>query len=664
MRRLAVVPLVLALLEGSLAVPARGDPETRRDVETIVVTGSNQPWAIADLPGSVDVISGEEIEADRYDSVLEVVRRVPGLHADQPGARGARASVYTRGLDPNHTLVLIDGIIVNDPTNARGGSFDFSTLGTDDIERIEIVRGPLSAVHGSDAVGGAINIITRDGKGRDEISGDLSGGRWGYFRGYGRLSGERGPLDLALTGSYVDESDPSKIGDYRGGALNASVGLDLPTGIRTRGTLRFSDSRNVAFPEFSGGKELAVIRQRERRDIEELAAGLTVRQTPVPRFEYALRGSVYTRHEDRMSPGVAPSAGDPFGIPAEPHSVDRLRRYELSALGTARAPFSISLTAGGDATWESGASSGALVSPFFSTPTDFDLDRVVGGPFAEAHWDSGWGLVLLAGVRADFPDGGSAEVTPRVSGAYALPGLPDGLALEVVGSWGQGFKLPSFFALGNPLVGNPALRSERSQGGDAGVTATLWEGRLEARVSYFDITVRNLIDFNADPSIFALENLGRVRSRGVEMGARARPVEGVEIDAQITYADTRDEDTGRRLRNRPRWRGGISLGWKPLDSLNVGIRTLFVGDVLDTSVPTAPAVVTLESYERIDLAISWAPRDWVEVYLAVDNLLDADFEEAVGFPAVGIRPRAGVRMRLAGRPPAAATGSAKALDTW
>jgi len=186
---IGVLALICATGLGAGADPS-DDAAEPDEIETLVVTASQGPQPAALLPGSLDIIPGDALQAARYDGILEALRHRPGLHADQPGGRGSRGSLYTRGLDPNHTKVLIDGIAVNDSTNARGGSFDFSTLDNlDTIERIEIVRGPTSAVQGADAVAGALQVITRDGKGPDTMRAGVAGGRFGYLRGYASARG-------------------------------------------------------------------------------------------------------------------------------------------------------------------------------------------------------------------------------------------------------------------------------------------------------------------------------------------------------------------------------------------------------------------------------------------------------------------------------------------
>ncbi|MEO2167017.1 MAG: TonB-dependent receptor plug domain-containing protein, partial [bacterium] len=202
-----LIAVFCALLPASVLAEEETEPVSP-EVETLVVTGSRAPQPLELVPGSVEVITRAEIEASKYDGVVDVIRNLPGLHVQQAGTRGSLASIYMRGLDPNHTLILLDGVMLNDPTNARGGSFDLSTLDVLGLEQIEVVRGPVSAVHGSDALAGAIQIRTLGGKGKDEARVDLSGGRFGYFRGMASARGTRGPVDLAIAGSWVREGVP------------------------------------------------------------------------------------------------------------------------------------------------------------------------------------------------------------------------------------------------------------------------------------------------------------------------------------------------------------------------------------------------------------------------------------------------------------------------
>lgn len=609
--------------------------ETAAPIEVLVVTGSRSPQPLELMPGSVDVLTRAEIEASRADGVVELLRQLPGLHIEQAGTRGSLASIYMRGLDPNHTLVLIDGIVVNDPTNARGGSFDLSTLDVLNLEQIEVVRGPVSAVHGSAAIAGAINIRTRGGKGPDEARFDISGGRWGYHRLMASVRGNRGPVDLAIAGSYMEEGVPKDLGGYQGGSVVIGGGVALPQDGEVRATLRYGDSRSQAYPVFSGGPQYAeLVGQFESRKVEEFDFGATLEQPLTEDFSLSFWVTTTQRKEYLTSPGV------PFDVPGEPGTRTRFGRTSLTGSTTWEPLEGLTFTTGGDGAWEDGSSSGDL--EFFGAilpgTIDFRERRFVGAPFVEGHWASDFGLVLQAGVRVDIPDDFASRSSSRFSGSWAVAET----GLSVNASWSEGFKLPSFYALGNPLVGNTDLVPETSQGWDAGVGYTLWQDRLQLSLTYFKIGVRNLIDFNSDT--FQLQNLSRVDSEGVEGQVLVSPVDTVSITGHATWNDVREQGSLVQLLNRPRWRGGLGVLWQPLPPLEVRLQALFVGPLRAEAVPTG--VVTLGGYQRLDLAVSWQFLTWLEGYLAIDNLLNQPYQEQVGVPTPGIRPRIGFQMTI------------------
>jgi outer membrane cobalamin receptor len=572
------------------------------------------------------VITREQIERAHYTSLVDVLRHVPGIHVEQPGSRGGRASIYTRGLDPNQTLILLDGVRLNDPTNNRGGSFDLSTLDPAGVERIEIVRGPTSAVHGSDAIAGVVNIITRSGADGEELGLQASGGRWGVYRIAGEARGRRGLANLSLAGAWVDEGDPPDDQRFRGGNLKAAAGFDLPGDARLRSTLHFADSESRAYPDDSGGPEYATIRALERRDVRDVDLHVELSQAPIRWIDYTASFSYRHRRERRDAPGVAPGLRDPIGIPAE-SSRDVLDYYAFSLSNTVYRGERLIATVGGDVYREVGF------------PTSFDLDRVVGGAFAELQWSCACGLALYAGGRVDFPDSDSAEFNPRVSARYRVPRLD----LELSGSWGKGFKLPAFFSLAHPVVGNPELDPERSQGFDVGVSRSFWDGRIETRASYFDIVVKDQIDFDAGPPPL-LVNRSEIESHGFEVELRADPFSWLGLTGSVTHTATDIKGSSAHLLNRPRWQGSLSLVWNPLAAVTVRSTALFVGSVKDSSIPTGPD--TLDPWTRVDLSAVWRLSEHITVFLEIDNLLDSDYEEAIGFPAPGIRPRAGVQWRL------------------
>lgn len=636
---LSISVLLPALAFAESPAVREDEPPVHR-LESVVVTASREPVPAEYAPGTLSVIGREEIERGHYTSVVDILRRVPGIHVEQPGSRGGRASIYTRGLDPNHTLILIDGVRMNDPTDHRGGSFDLSTLDPAGVERIEISRGPISAVHGSDAIAGVVNIITRTGRDAQEFLLDGSGGRWGVYRIAGEARGRVGIADLSLAGAWVDEGNPPGDQEYRGGNLKADVGLELPASASLRGAFRFADSDSESFPDDSGGDESAVIRTLEERDIREFDMHVEAAQKTGRWIDYALGFDYRHRREHRDSPGIEDGVRPGPGIPPE-SSRDELEFYALSLRNTVRPAEGLSLTAGGDVYWEDGSSHGMPIfagTPF-ETPTNFKLDRVVGGPFAELNWHSRCGLILYGGVRADFSDEFSSEVTPRVSAEYPIPIID----LVVKGTWGEGFKSPAFFSLASPTVGNPDLVSERSKGWDLGLNRSFWKSRIDGRLTYFEIEVKNLIDFVPEPRPL-LVNRSRVVSRGFEFELNAKLFDSLDFNGNLTFTDTDIRHTAEDLLNRPRWQGALTLVWTPVESVTIRASALIVGSVKDSSEPTGD--VTLDPWGRVDLSAAWRVRKHVSLYLEVDNLSDSNYQEAVGFRAPGIRPRVGVTARF------------------
>ena len=607
------------------------------ELEPVVVTGTFIPTPLAQSPAGPTVITREEIEARQESGVTELLRQVPGLHIDQAGGRGSVSSVYLRGGDPNYTVVLMDGVRVNDPTNSRGGSFDFSTLGTDNIERIEIVRGPLSSVYGSDAMTGVIHIISLRGTDEPVSRLEVSGGRWGHFRTLVQTRSKIDRLDYSLSGSYLDNGEPVEGSGFVNKTFNANGGIRLSHASEIRSVLRYADSRLEAFPDDSGGPTFAVFRDVDQRDANELTFGIEMTHLLLPHWDTGLHIGYYDRREEIDSPGVAPGARDPFGIPAGT-SDNLYRRYDLRLRNLFSIGKGLRLTMGGEVQSEKGSSRGSLSVDGGPVPTSFDLERDLWAPFLEAQYTFSRGLLLQAGARLDVPEGFDSELSSRLGVSYRIPFTDTRLHA----SWGKGFKLPSFFALSHPIVGNPDLAPEKSRSADVAVIQPLWGKHVNISATYFSNRFENAIDFQEGPPPL-LVNRSEITTEGVEMAVNVQAGRNLDLSSHLTYVKTDIKGTDEELRNRPKWRGGFTAGWHPVPALVVHLETFYVGSVLDSSIPTGDR--ELDDYTRVDLAMTWTANPAWQYFLAVDNIFDAPYEEAVGFPAPGITPRIGLRAR-------------------
>jgi len=609
--------------------------EQAESLDPVVVTGTSLPRTLSQSTASVTVITREEIEARQADSVSELLRQVPGVYTDQPGSRGGVSSVYIRGGDPNFTLVLIDGVKVNDPTNSRGGSFDFSTLSTDNIERIEIVRDPMSSFYGSDALSGVINIITKKGKGESTFTPQVSAGRFGQFRVFSGLSGSQGLFNYSLSGSYLDDGEPIKGSKFKSPSFTSSQGLRLSDDMEITSTFRYAHVDSTSFPDDSGGPDFAVIRSTDRRNVDQFLVGVNFSHVPFEWWDYELKLGFYNNKEKFTSPGVAPGERDPFGIP--PNSSDNnFKRYDINFINNFSLADGVDFAVGFETEFEDGTSRGML-SGDFPLSTDFSLNRYILSPYIELNLNPIENLHIVLGSRLDFPEDFDSDYSPRAGISYKVQKTNTIFRAN----YGEGFKLPSFFSLSNPIVGNPDLVPETSKSIDLGIKQILRDGLAGLTFNIYYNQFKNLVDFDEGPPP-VLVNRSEVTVKGFELIMELIPWDILRLNGDLNYADSNIKGTGEELRNRPRWWGGFSVLLLPRTDIIINLDALFVGRVFDSSIPTGD--VELDSYALFNTAVTWIPHKRAKVFLAVDNLFNEDYEQFVGFPAPGIAPRGGIKL--------------------
>ena len=601
----------------------------------VVITGSRVATPADDVAANITVLRREDFDVEKPTRLSDLLRRVSGIHIDQVGGRGGTGSLYMRGADPNYTLVLVDGVRVNDPTNARGGSFDFSTFDVADVERVEIARGPYSAVYGGDALAGVISIVTRYAPDEDpHASVDLMQGTYDTREISVRA---QTPAYGSLHLGFNDSNEGALVRGNQFESQNFSLSFEPRLGAATTAYLtgRYSDSKRESFPDDSGGYEFAAIRETEKRAAHDamFGAALTHRAGDAT-FSLSLG---YFNRDDRIdSPGIAPGVRDPFGVP--PSLVDSsIERESATLTGTQKFSEVVTLAYGVDWLREKGVSDGSLdFGGGFVLPTSFALTRTSWAPFAEVRLDTRFGLSTQAGVRVDKPDGESSVTSPRLRVAYEF--ADSGFTLA--GAWGKAYKLPSLYALGHPLVGNPDLVPERAESHELELSQSLLAGRAHWSATWFDGAFRNAIDFDPGPPPM-LVNRNRVDSRGVELAGNLAVGEQWQLDLSATHMKNTIASSGAELRNRPEWRAGAAAHWTPLSSWRLSAAATYIGAALDSSIATGD--VRLSPYTRVDVSASWQVSERFEAYLAIDNLTDQQFEEFVGNESRGILPRLGVK---------------------
>jgi vitamin B12 transporter len=592
----APVPQQAGATPGDVQAPAQVHQEE------IVVTAALEREEREELPVSATVIGRREIRERQATAVYEVLRTVPGLDVAQSGTPGKVVSVFSRGAESNQSLVLWNGLPLNDPFF---GGFDWAFLPTDGVGRVEVVRGPFSALYGSDAMGSVVQVLSDRSEGgavRLEGGSDSYGRlglAWGEDLGAVRfdVAGHARQGDGAAENDFYD-------GDDLLGRLEWKLGEDARLGLMAR-----ASDNEIGIPVASG-----VETPRRTQESETL-------QLAVP-FEIELGDwsvEALLSRADREFRFEDPDAA--FSLNATDAERSRLRTV-------------VRYRAGGDFWLAGGAEWQEDVVSNRSNfgPNLSDSSRRDWALFAQAQKALGRFRFDL-GVRHDDDEYFGGQVTPRAGVVVDL-----GASWQLFATYAEGFRAPSLGELFFPFFGNPDLEPEESESTEAGVR---WDsGSWWAGVAYFDNDFTNLID--GDPVTFTAINVGRATTDGWELEVGYR--QGlVEVRANATLLDTRDLDTGLALLRRPEERAGLLVAVRP-EPFAVQLTGRWVGERADLD-PVTSARVVNDSYAVADLAVTWEAGKWLSPYARVGNLADEEYEEVVGFPAPARTWAAGLEVR-------------------
>jgi outer membrane cobalamin receptor len=580
----------------------------------------------------VTLLTRTEIESSHARNVGELLMNVPGLHVSR--TVGGRTTISIRGGDPNFTLVLIDGVAVNDITDILGGSFDSSTLSLVNIDRIEIVRGPLSSVYGSEAMSGVINIITRSGLEGTSTDVSVSAGR--FLTREVHASHRRKWRSLAFsTGFSHAGSEEQVAGDeFDSENVNFNVEIDLKSERRLKGALAFLRSDITGFPDNGGGPRYSVTRDTANRETRQFTASLEYSQPVRTWWNVRGRMNLFDGRQELRVPDILDRI--PPGPLAQPSIVgdSNVRRSDAYFANEWRVRSDLYAVAGAGIKHESGDGDNLIAGTF---PTGFELSRSTPFVTTEVLFNRGR-FNANFGLRGDYPSSASRNYSPSAGWTFA----PESRRLRVRMGVQWAYKLPSFFSLADPSVGNPQLLPERNRAIDGGVT--FYFGRRQASLSMtaFNNRFKDLIDFNTE--IFRLVNRSVVHSNGFELEGAVPLLDGLSVRGQATFVSTRIEGTTDTLRDRPRFRTGWGLDWKPAASWRVRPEARWVSSRRDFQIPV-PERDNAPGYWNADLLVDHE-RGPFTLFARLQNLTDSKYEEFVGFPDPGFSIAGGLMVRL------------------
>ncbi len=625
-----------------------------------VITATRIPTLAEQIPAGVTVIDRRTIETRGYTTLTDALSAVPGLRLVQSGGNGGNASVFIRGTNSNHVLVLRDGAPLNDPSDPSG-AFNFGVDSLADVERIEVVRGPMSGLYGSGAIGGVINLITRKGSGGPHATAVLAGGLPINGLAGATLYGAEGMFDYsaAVEGRSQDGSDSTPKRErvytgarngYRSQLATLNLGITPIEGTRFYGLLRYRTSvfglDELGSPAYDANDYTG----RDRSFIGRL--GVTSKL-----FDGVWETAFSVAHLDTLRRYNEPLE------PADPNQTSGTTRYNgrrtafewantvhLPDWGAAR---SSALTFGAEHLMDS--SSSHLNQSFGGFPFVSDVS-------ANAKHTAGTAglqttlfgrLTLSAGLRQESATYGGDAFTWRTGGVLALPELWSRLKL----SYGTGFRAPSLYDLFGVdsfgYVGNPALRPERSEGGEVGWAVDVPVlGRRDGAtvdVTLFANRIRDLIQvvYAPDFSSSTAQNVAHARTSGVEASVTLRPVDWAEAVLSWTYTDAHGGN-GAALLRRPRNQASASLRATPLPGLTIAPELIYASGDMDYLVDDNgfPAGLGMTRQGLIfNLAVSYAVTPKVTLFVDARNIGGSRYEPASGFQTPGPSFLAGARLR-------------------
>ena len=643
----------LAALAAALsAAPALAQDAAETTGDTIVVTGVRAPSLLERLPSTLDVIDRAEIDLKNQNTLVEALAATPGLAVVQSGPAGSTASVFVRGTNSKHVLALYDGIRINDLA-ASNGAFNFGSDLVGDAGRIEIVRGPLSSLYGSDAVGGVINILPRQApESGSEVYGEASVGEFNTYRALVGGGVREGRFHVAATAEY-QESDgydvnPDRISTATGdpdpsqfSVLSANGGFALTDALSVEALVRHRESE-VDFDTFSGG-----------------ASGFQRADDPDLRSEdshtlWSL-GLVYARpadhFESRLRAGRVDMALDSFNDGARTDTYDGARDFaQWSNVWT---PDRLT----------------SLIDPVISFGVEYqdetaETDTAFNAPLSvsEDLWSAY--AAVQAGLTARFDVTGSIrlddyeafgdQTTWNLGAVYRL----DALNTRLRASYGTSFKAPSLserYSSSAFVAANPDLEPEEGEtfeiGFDSAVSLAGRDEALRFGAVWYDSEIEDLIEYVYDGALFIGQNrnVGEADLQGFEVFAEWNPVDQANLRVDYTYTDAENATTGAQLLRRPEDSFAVTGTWRPTEIASLSATWRYVGERLDATYDDAGFYASgsgqTPSYDTVDLTGTLDVHDRLQLVLGVRNLLDETYEPVAGFAGAPRAVTFGLRLR-------------------
>ncbi|HUB86239.1 MAG TPA: TonB-dependent receptor [Rhizomicrobium sp.] len=634
------------------AAPAFAD-DSADSLDTIVVTATRTAQPLGRTGESVSVLDSETLHTLQTVSVADALALTPGVVIDQSGGLGQPTTVSIRGAETGQTLVLIDGVRINDPSGTDGGAILGDVL-ANNIDRIEVLRGSQSTLYGSDAIGGVIDIFSKHGGDTPfALNASAEGGSFDTYHLNAAANGTADNIDYGAAANYI-HSNGISAADSRNGnpETDGYANLGLTENVRVHVTDSISlDVRSYytnARDDFDDNSSFTppyLTMDSAAYNTNRFLMGYAGLNVDLFGGMFHNRFAVMHTQSDRE---FYDSAFDT--IHKNDEDKGRAMRFEYQGVVDAGPDTQITFGAETEHT--------SFISDYFNSFAAFDSfnkgSKTTSGFYAQAQSTFFDALTLTGGVRYDDDDQFGHHVSEKVSAAYDFH---EGTVLHA--NYGTGFKAPSLYELFSSY-GNLALHPEESRGWEAGVDQAFWDDRLHGTLTYFARRTNNLIDFAscfvASPppecSIPAVataggfyDNIGRTRADGVEAELAAKITDTLAASLNYTNLDARDLEAHDTLPRRPRNRGSAIVTWAPYDNWSVGGSVSYTGREIDQydTTTTPPTAFINGGHTVVGLFGEYKFDQW-SLYGRIDNLFNQHYEPLIGYGAPGRAFYAGIRV--------------------
>ena len=604
----------------------------------VVVTATRTKAPIGELANSITIIDSVEIKSRNKTTVFDLLKDEYGISFTQEGGANKLASIYTRGANSNHTLVLIDGVEVNMPSDPEN-SYDFSFLTPDNVERIEVLRGPQSTLYGSNAMAGVINIITKKGSGVPKFLFESEGGSYGTYRGVAGINGSLDMFNYSVSLSRFKTSGFSSASSRYGNTerdgsdnynFSSRFGLDINNNLSFNLFYRFAKAYSN-LDQWGGlhGDDPTYKNNMEEYELKgetelSLFDSLWNQTLGVSIFRNVRESSF---DSTTFNPNSSRSIYDGQRIKADWQNNIQINDWNLFTIGIESE--------------SEGANSEYYYGSYLSLFPD--NKSYTTGMYLQDQIKVKTNFFATVGVRFDKHNQFGAVTTYRIAPAYIIP--ETGTKLKF--TYGTAFHSPSLFDLYDPAYGNILLKPERNKGWDAGIEQSFNNAKLSFGITYFNNQFENL--FGSD-STFRTINIDKAETYGIEFFTSVEITSEVRFKFNYTYTkaiELQGPEKNLPLIRRPNDRINFIVYYSFNDRLNATAEIIYLGKRYDKPFSFfAPVKVTLPAYGIVNLSASYTVFSYLDIYGRVDNLFNTYYEEIYGYGTAGLSGYLGFKVNF------------------